>query len=318
MSLRHYYEISECNSINDSKELLGVFSSYLMKLAVYLHHFKSQTEQQLYTRLFIQQLFLKSRSFIRLLEGEDYDNGVLVNHIVDCSSLLSITRDIYEQLYAFELVFVLPQSDDIRDLMRNLFVMQGLKERQKYVADGSNYQRIKLDEAAELEDRTHAIYNLPFYKSLSSSDRSKLENNIKNCRFRILVKEDGGIHKSDYDDMPSLVGIKSGLFDTIYSFTSLHTHPSSVSLKQLNSAYSDDEWVTASCTASLMVCMLLSIFIADYCKLEPEALDFYKIQPDEIRFCLALQNYCIRPEEYSIIPGEMERLINILGVQMSS
>lgn len=316
--LQHYYEISYCDSIDNCKELLGIFSSYLMGLMVHLHRFKSQTEQQLYTRLFIQHLFLKTRSFSRLLEGENYCNGVLVSHIVDCSSLLSITRDIYEQLYAFELVFVLPQSNDIRNLMRNLFIMQGLKERQKYVADDSKYQKIKQTEAAELEERSNAIRNLDFYKSLSKLSRNNLENHIKNCRFRIVVREDGSIRKSEYDEMPTLVGIKKGLYDTIYSFTSIHAHPSSVSLKQLNSAYSEDEWLTSSCAASHMVCMLLSIFIADYCKLEPESLDFYKKQSDEIRFAIAFQNHCIRSEDYSIIPREMEMLINTLEMHIQS
>ena len=58
-------------------------------------------------------MFTKAKMFLKLLEGSSHTDGTYsLHHLIDHTVLFTIVRTAYEQLCAFEVIYVLPDTEE--------------------------------------------------------------------------------------------------------------------------------------------------------------------------------------------------------------
>ena len=303
------YNLTRCFSVADCKRYLKIFSDFLFDAMGVLHKKGERTYALAEAKLILQQVFFKILCVNKMLDGVSYDNDrVRLNNVIDYSSLHSIVREVYELLLVVELLYVKPDTEEKKLVMFDLFQIQGFKERQKYsVTTEENKERLS-GEFKELELCVDEIRNTQFYKGLEKEERSKIDYYIKDGIFRVVL-DDNNFRKVDFENLGEICGVQKGLFDNVYSFMSLHAHPSYISLMQLEEAYKKREtWESLSCSAVMQMISLLSIFVSDYCRIFEMMKELYNHQPDNIRFALDFYNHSFRGDDYCVNQEDMKML----------
>ena len=156
-------DLSSCNYMTDVM-LEGMFS-IIRKCRTR----GSKTESLADGKLLMQMFFLKCLSFKRLLGGVGYRQVVGNEHyelppIIDHPTLFSLARSLYEAFCAFELLYVIPDSEEKKMVLHNLFIMQGLNERQGYY-HCLGHEEQKENEKEQIEECRQEIKATALYKS---------------------------------------------------------------------------------------------------------------------------------------------------------
>ena len=111
------------------------------------------------------------------------------------------------------------------------------------------------------------------YKRLSPKNQGKIDtvNKEKDYKIRFDNTEVKFLH---WQDLISVIVIKPGLMDTIYTYFSLYSHPSNVAIFQFGELFKDakNEFLRMSNFNTKNVFILFSVFVADYIKLFPETI----------------------------------------------
>lgn len=218
-----------------------------------------------------QMFYIKCISIRGLLNGYGHENNTRV--IIDYISLLSLVRTLYETFCAFELIFVYPDTDDKRLILYDLFLIQGLNERQQFGDSENCYVEQRKNEALTILNAQQEIFDSGLYSALSKDNKNKLENLAKNhpTYWRYFDK-DNNIITFERNTSYMIFNIKKDPFKDRYRYMSLYTHPSYLSISQYKYIYrfsnnEDDTFVAVSIHDVLV---LMSFLITDYCKLFPE------------------------------------------------
>ena len=132
LTIEEVQKFVQLDTIDDCKQYLQVMLDF------YFDVFKSPEGRKATSyieddrNIWMQTMFSKGCQFISLLDGVGYSKGTIrLKPIIDFSILFTIARSVYESLIAFELLFVLPKTDDQQTIVYNLFMAQGLSERLK-------------------------------------------------------------------------------------------------------------------------------------------------------------------------------------------
>ena len=247
----------------------------------------------------------KALSIKKILQGVEYDDGVNhLNRIIDPTILITLIRNMFEALCAFELVYVLPDSSDKKLIAHNLYQIAGMKYRQRFAYDGMKPEyQFKLDsEKEDIEECIKEIKDTALYNALDSKNKSIIENAIKNKNFQIFIDKDNKIKQYGWGDTPPLYGVKLSFFKNIYTYFSLNAHPSYISILQFKDMFKKDnpEFVQLAVTGMKSCFVFLSICLADYIRLFPHVMRTYESFSIEDQIHLNFHNRLARGEEYSI------------------
>lgn len=294
--IAHYGEIVNCDTIADAKELLNIFSQFFTSLVETQPGQSIQSDAGMLTMRVLKQLALKTLTAKRIIDGIPYHTrkGVNIN-LIDYSSLIALVREVYEMVCIFEVVFVLPDDLEKKRILYNLFKMQGFSERQKYDALPKDNRERKEYEQLEIRRMAEDIRSTKFYNSLDHVNKQKLDNHIKTCNHKLVLGRDGSVGKVNYETAPSLFNVKEKCYKNIYSFISLHAHPSYISLLQMGFETPDKrECGYLVGTATTYLCLLLSFFIPDYCTISSCAMDIFNKLDITTKFVLGFQNHCFK------------------------
>ncbi len=87
------------------------------------HHYDPvETQAQADTRTLFQMMFSKALNVKLLLNGIEYDDGESrLKNIIDPTILYTVIRNMYEALCAFELINIIPNTDEKRIVIYHLF-----------------------------------------------------------------------------------------------------------------------------------------------------------------------------------------------------
>lgn len=98
------------------------------------------------------------------------------------------------------------------------------------------------------------------------------------------------------------MGIKDGLFENIYTYFSLYSHPSNVAVFQFDSMFKKGEEAFLDLTNFNLrtAFMMLSIFIADYISLFPTVIKTFDSFDIKDQIVINFHNTCARNQDYSI------------------
>lgn len=303
LTIEEVRKFVQLDTIDDCKQYLRVMLDF------YFDVFKSPFGRKAASyieddrNIWMQTMFSKGCQFTSLLDGVGYSKGTIrLKPIIDFSILFTIARNVYESLIAFELLFVLPKTDDQQTIIYNLFMAQGLSERLKDLDEemrSHNPTRVQ-EEQNDIDDCRKAIEDTELYKTLDKQTKATIDNALGNGKkFRYIFKGDNTMEYIQYEKAYTLLNVKESLFDNLYSFFSLHGHPSYLSLIQFRDAYKDEYRADKEMAKHATQCVLafMSIFIVDYMNLVPEIKVMYDKLEEPRRFAIGMYEDAMRGEK---------------------
>ena len=252
--------------------------------------------------LWLQTMFSKGCQFVSLLDGVEYSKGIAqLNRIIDFSILFTIARSFYESLIVFELLFVLPKTEEQQTILYNLFMAHGLSERLKDLDDEvkrNNPSRVQ-EEQNDINNCWKAIEETNLYTTVLDQQTKATLKNAFGLRYRFAFKDDNTLEVVKFENAHTLLKVKENLFNSIYSFFSLHGHPSYLSLIQFRDAFKKDYRadIDMAKPATRFILSFMSIFIVDYMKLNPEAKTVYDKLEEPRRFAIGMYEDAMRGEK---------------------
>lgn len=288
-------------TIDDCKQFMKVMLDFYFDVIMSLLGHKASSYIESDRNLWLQTMFSKGCQFVSLLNGVGYSKGGnRLNPIIDFSILFTIARSVYESFIAFELLFVLPKTEEQQTILYNLFMAQGLSERLKDLDEEvkrNNPVRVQ-QEQDDIDNCQKAIEETNLYAVLDQQTKAMLKNAFGK-KYRYAFKEDNTLEFINFENAHSLLKVKGNLFDHMYSFFSLHGHPSYLSLIQFQDAYKNDCRADINMAKHATQCILsfLSIFIVDYMKLNPEVKTMYDKLEWPRRFAIGMYEDAMRDED---------------------
>jgi len=303
LTIEEVRKFVQLDTIDDCKQYLRVMLDFYFDVIKSPEGRKANSYIEDDRNIWMQTMFSKGCQFISLLDGVGYSKGTIrLKPIIDFSILFTIARSVYESLIAFELLFVLPKTDDQQTIIYNLFMAQGLSERLKDLDEemrSHNPTRVQ-EEQNDIDDCRKAIEDTELYKTLDKQTKATIDNALGyGKRFRYIFKEDNTMEYIQYEKAYTLLNVKENLFDNLYSFFSLHGHPSYLSLIQFRDAYKDEYRADKEMAKHATQCVLafMSIFIVDYMNLVPEIKVMYDKLEEPRRFAIGMYEDAMRGEK---------------------
>ena len=190
-----------------------------------------------------------------------------------------------------------------KKILYNLWESAGLKYRQKFivVVKTAESQKKLDDERQQIEDLKKEIEDTDLYKDLKKEDQNKIQSKLKEKDYKIQFK-DGKVEFLSWQDTVTVMGIRDGVMDTIYTYFSLYAHPSNVSVFQFADMFKkeDNPFIYLTTYNLKNFFFLLSIFIFDYIKLFPNVKKTFEGLEQIEQIVIDRQNVSARNESYSI------------------
>lgn len=138
--------LMKLETIDACRKMLDKYCSCFFEIILKHHYDHVSTQAQADTRTLFQMMFSKALNVQLLLNGIEYDNGKSrLKNIIDPTVLYTLVRNMYEALCAFELVNIIPDTDDKRTIVYHLFKISGLKYRQRFfTSENMTPERLEL------------------------------------------------------------------------------------------------------------------------------------------------------------------------------
>ena len=288
-------------TLDNCKEYLKVMLDFYFDVLISPEGRKISSENDDDRNIWLQTIFSKGCQFLSLLNGLNFSKGTFqINPIIDFSVLFTIARSVYESLIAFEILFVLPKTEEHQTIVYNLFVAHGLSERLKDLDEemrSHNPERVK-EEQNDIDDCWRAIENTNLYKMLNQQTKTTIKNAF-GLKYRYIFKEDNTMEFVKLEKAYNLLNVKVNLFNSIYSFLSLYGHPSYLSLIQFRDAFKNEYRADIEMAKHATQCVLsfMSIYIVDYMKLNSEVKAKYDKMGKLRKFVIGMYEDAMRGEE---------------------
>lgn len=300
-----YQRLTKLDTIKDCLDLFDIFLEYLWSVINEQQGKKVDSYPNRDAEILNQMMFTKLTHLKKLIEGVGYTarNGTKLNAIIDPTIVASLTRNIFETVSVFNLIYRNTNTEDEKDIIYYLWVSSGLKYRQRFQSDISTPDDIieANEERKQIEQLENEIKNTALYKSLDAKNQSVINKKLNKKDYR--VRFDGKkVISLDWQEMCDVMKLKKELFDNIYTYFSLYSHPSNVSVLQFADMFSkEDEAFISLTTMNLRYCFsLMSVFIADYINLFPDLLNIFEKSEIHKQIALNTHNKMLRGDAYSI------------------
>ena len=302
LTIEEVQKFIQLDTIDDCKQYLRVMLDFYFDVIKSPEGRKATSDIEDDRNIWMQTLFSEGFHFLSLLDGVGYNKGIdRLNPIVDPSVLFSVARRIYESVIAFEILFVIPDSEDKKAILYNLFMAHGLSERLKNIDEemrSHNPERVA-EEQKDIDECLREIEGTDLYSELDQQTKNIIKNAFGK-KFRYIFKEDNSLEFVNYDDADKLLRIKNNMLKGTYSYFSLHGHPSYVSIFQFRDAFNNDSRADISLMAphaTRCVLAFMSFFIVDYMKLVPEIKTMFDKFEEPRRFAIGMYEDAMRGEK---------------------
>jgi hypothetical protein len=201
-------------------------------LKILIDHKKTSklTEIENDGHLMIQIILLKSLSLLKLANGFKYRNDLnntTLNDIYDPFGMGNLVRSQYEAFCNFNNIYIQSINQDEIELKYYLWVICGLKSRQRFPANSANSKEQREKESKIIVEYVDLISKNACYISLNERAKSNLECCLGNREWQIKVAGDN-VYKIAWHQMFSNAGVKH--YDEQYNYLSSLSHPSNLSV----------------------------------------------------------------------------------------
>ena len=219
-------------------------------------------------------------------------------NIVDHTILFTLVRTAYEQLCAFELVYIIPDTDEKRKIMENVYVAAGLVNRQKTFSEEmrSQYKEAADEDKRDIDNCRNEIRNTHLFQSLTEKEQKTLEKTVfKEGKYQIVFTEDGKfIPNVSWDEVRKYSRLSTDALYGIYKYACNMTHPSYLGLIQFHDAYKEGGVEIINITAVVQMIGILSLFIMDYLEEFQEYRYVYMNLDEQSKYMIRAYYECFR------------------------
>ena len=259
--------------------------------------FKSEFRAQMSTTL--QMMFTKGKVMRCLLEGYSHSNfGIKLSSPADHTIMFTLVRTAYEQLCAFELVYIIPDTDDKRTILENAYIAAGQVNRLKMFTEDALARYPEETDMArqDIEDCKREICNTQLFQNLSEKARSVLMETIfKKGEFQIVFTEDGKMKPHvGWDEVRDYCKLGTDSLHGMYKYACNMAHPSYLGLIQFHDAYKEGEIERLNETAIMQMISVMSVFLMDFLKSFPEIVQVYQDADEETKFMVRMYSESFR------------------------
>jgi hypothetical protein len=255
---------------------------------ILMNHHKDPINHELegYDKILLQTVLSKAMNLKNILSGVSFQDDVFrIENFIDPVVLTTVARNLFETVCTFETLNIVPQSQEQKELIFTLFLISGYKNRQNF-----NYSELEddlkqqaVEEARMIENYTQNIHESNLYQSLSLDSQHRIDNAIKNYKYRFYFNENNEVVKLDWEEVLPHVGIQGSLLRKIYAQLSIHAHPSFISVMQFGQMFEleSQQYINSSTVCMRHCFFFLNIFLMDYMKLFPQIMNTYHTLPEE-------------------------------------
>lgn len=297
--------LMKLQSIDACKQLLDKFIKGYFSIIMNHHNDPVETQPEADNRMWFQMIFSKALNIKKILEGVEFNGGDWnLKSIIDPTILLTLVRNLFEAVCAFEIVSIIPDTQEKKLILYNLHCISGFSYRQRFFSSelSEEHKAKLLDEAKFIQELIQEIKETGLYKSLQNKEKSKIDNAIKGKNYQIRITNENKVKLYGWGDVPPLFGMKPVLYKNIYTFFCLHAHPSHISMIQFRDMFKkgEEEYIDISIMAMQFSFVLLGIYLADYTRLFPQIMKTYESFSIEDQILLNYYNKLSRGDDYSI------------------
>ena len=286
-------------SPSDTIGYLDYMVNFYFKMIVALGRvgFKSQFRAHMTSSL--QMMFTKGKSMRRLLDGYSHKDGIfnLVGQ-ADHTILFTIVRAAYEQLCAFELLFMIADTKDKRTILENAYIAAAQVNRLKALSEDAlaRHPKERVEVMQEIECCKSEIHNTQLYQSLPDREKQTLDDTVfKKGEYQIVFTADGRfLSHVGWDNVRDYCRLSTDALHGVYKYACNMAHPSYWGLIQFHNAYKEESISDLNDTAVTQMISIMSVFIMDFLEAYPEAQPVYDELDEESKFMVGMYNDCFR------------------------
>jgi hypothetical protein len=272
------------DTIPASKDMLNILSECLLKINYGQLNEPVNSKMEAEAKLVSQMIFTKILNLRNLLDGVSFfsNAGISLNNVLDPTVTALLARNIYETVATFHIVYINPKNIDEKNILYNMWVIAGLKYRQKFKAKAitPDSKKTQVDEANIITQLINEIYQSVSYLQLDAKGKEVIKDMI--CRKDYKVDIKNSTAKSlHWQEISTIMGLDELIMGDIYTYFSLYSHPSNVSVSQFEYIFNDiDKTNNEMCKNYVKnVAIWISVFISDYIKLFPNAMEIFDELP---------------------------------------
>ena len=233
-----------CKTMNDSYDLIDIYSEFFFCAVKNHHHEPVYKNADAEAKILLQMMMTKTFHLKSIVQGISYQakDGSVLNKIMDPTIVASLVRNIYETVGMFNLIYRNTESEDEKNILYLLWVHAGLKYRQRFddvITTKENWEKHK-NEQLQIEKIVQEIEENELYKKLDEKNQKKIRIKLKEKDY--LLEFDGNaVRFLHWHELVGKMDIKDGLLGNIYTYFSLYSHPSNVSVFQFEDMYKKGE-----------------------------------------------------------------------------
>lgn len=284
---------------DDWVEYLDFMIDFYFKVIVFMGHvgFNTQFRAQMSTSL--QMMFSKGKAMRGLVCGYNQRCGMInMDSKADHTILFTLVRAAYEQLCAFELVCLIPDTEEKRIVMENVYVAAAQVNRLKLFSEETLLKYpVEAGEARkDIEECKQEIIKTQLYQSLSEGEQKNLQEQVfKKGDYQMVFTKDGKfIPHVGWDDVRSYCKLSTNVLDGVYKYACNMAHPSYLGLIQFCDAYKEGEIIHLNSTAIMQMIGIMSVFMMDYMGEFQEAKHIYESLDEEAKFAIRMYSESFR------------------------
>lgn len=293
------------NTLDDCIDLLNIYAEFLFKVVQKHHKEAVYSYDEADAKIVLQMIMTKILHLKSVITGISYESkdGSRLKKIIDPTIVASLTRNIYETVGLFNLIYRYAKNPDERYITYLLWVHSGLRYRQRFEgAIISPENRLKFEkEKEEIESIKTSIEKTELYAKLDEKNKDKIQNRLKEKEY--LIRFDGtNVVFMHWHQLIETMEIKAGLLENIYTYFSQYSHPSNVSIFQFANMFDKGEEAFRDLTIfNLKIAFFMfSIFIADYVHIFPQVQKTYNSLNIRDQIVINFHNTSARGRGYSI------------------
>ena len=294
-----------CESIQHCIELLDIYAELFFQTVNNHHYDKVQSHAHGEAKIILQMMMTKVLTLKNVLLGAEFHSktGKSLNKIIDPTIIASLIRNIYETTGMFNLIFRQTKNDDELKLLYLLWVHAGLSYRQRFDEVSTSVENKEKAEAEkkQIEEIKKRIEELELYKQFDEKNKNKIQTKLRQKDYLIKIENNEVVFLA-WKDLVNIMGIKNEKLDHLYTYFSLYSHPSNVSVFQFANMFEKGKEAYPDLVIFnlLTAFYLLSIFTADFINLFPETLKTFEKLNLGDQIVINFHNSLIRGHEFDI------------------
>jgi hypothetical protein len=281
---KEFIRLIDGGDVSANYDMINVLNECLFNIINVHGKENHKNKQEAEAKIIMQMIFSKLLSLRKMLEGVAYQSrdGVKLNTVIDPVVVAGLVRTIYETTAMFNVVYIIPQTPEEKDILNKMWVIAGLRYRQRFTPAVTTPENKKkqAEEAIVIDALTNEILQMPLFKSLSTAGANTIKDLLKKKDYKVKIAGSDATSLSWDAVMPEM-NMNKDKMGMMYTYFSLYAHPSNVAVFQYADLFDikDEPFIRMSNFNTLAGIKLVSFFIASYIKLFPNTLKIFEMLP---------------------------------------